>query len=86
MELVLQNATLWTKSYLGRVRKSSSFQLPEDSPWSSANTLRACLVEPSIPQTLKAVLRVEKCQFLALVRVEKLGQRLEPSNPTLKLL
>ena len=48
--------------------------------------LRACLVEPSNPQTLKAVLRVEKCQFLALLRVEKQGQRLEPSNPTLKLL
>mgnify|MGYP005795919631 CR=1 FL=1 len=48
--------------------------------------IRALLVEPSNPQTLIAVLRVEKCHFLTLLRVEKQGQRLEPSNPTRKLL
>jgi hypothetical protein len=40
--------------------------------------VRASLVEPSNPQTS---LRVENGYFLALIRVEKQGQILEPSNP-----
>lgn len=48
--------------------------------------IRALLVEPSNPQILKALLRVEKCHILTLLRVEKQGQILEPSNSTRKLL
>ena len=67
-----------------RVRRVGFYEVCVDcevsivQPPSISSGFRACLVEPSNPQSS---LRVEKWHFLALLRAEKQRQILEPSNP-----